>query len=59
MMKQALTAETPAPQRAAADRVVEFFETLTPESLDRLDDFYTPRVYFKDPFNEEIGRAHV
>ena len=59
MMKQALTAETPAPQRAAADRVVEFFETLTPESLDRLDDFYTPRVYFKDPFNEVRGVAEL
>lgn len=40
------------PLRAEAARVVDFFETLTPASLDRLAAYYTPQAYFKDPFNE-------
>ena len=41
-----------ASHRATAQRLVEFFETLSPASLERLETFYTPRAYFKDPFNE-------
>ena len=47
------------PNHAAAARVVDFFETLSPASLDRLDAFYTPDAYFKDPFNEVRGLAAV
>lgn len=47
------------PNHAAAARVVDFFETLNPDSLDRLDAFYTPNAYFKDPFNEVRGLAAV
>ncbi len=47
------------PMREAAARVVDFFETLTPASLDRLDAFYTPQAYFKDPFNEVRGLAAI
>lgn len=36
-------------------RVVEFFETLTPQSLKRIDGIYAPQAYFKDPFNEVRG----
>jgi steroid delta-isomerase len=52
------TLPTP-PHHAAAARVVDFFETLSPASLDRLDAFYTPDAYFKDPFNEVRGLAAV
>ena len=47
------------PMRAAAARVAEFFETLTPASLDRLDALYAPQAYFKDPFNEVRGLAGI
>jgi steroid Delta-isomerase len=39
--------------------LVEFFETLTPASLERLETFYTPRAYFKDPFNEVRSVAEL
>jgi hypothetical protein len=52
------TLPTP-PNHAAAARVVDFFETLSPASLDQLDAFYTPETYFKDPFNEVRGLAAV
>lgn len=58
-MMQALTTEALASQQAAAARLVEFFETLTPASLQRLDDFYSPRAYFKDPFNEVRGLVEL
>jgi len=58
-MMQALTTEALASQQAAAARLVEFFETLTPASLERLDDFYSPRAYFKDPFNEVRGLVEL
>lgn len=46
-------------QSAAAARVVAFFETLSPDSLDRLEAIYTPLAYFKDPFNEVRGVAAI
>ncbi|MEO6018395.1 MAG: nuclear transport factor 2 family protein [Polaromonas sp.] len=49
----------PAPQHPAAARVVEFFETLTPAALARLEEIYTPQAYFKDPFNEVRGLEEV
>jgi steroid Delta-isomerase len=36
-------------------RVVQFFETLQPESVARMGDFYCQDAYFKDPFNEVCG----
>ena len=45
--------------REAAAGVVDFFESLTPASLDRLDAFYAPGAYFKDPFNEVRGLAGI
>jgi hypothetical protein len=47
------------PMREAAARVVDFFETLTPASLDRLDALYAPQAYFKDPFNEVRGLVDI
>ena len=36
-------------------RLKEFFETLTPTTLERLDQYYAPDARFKDPFNEVAG----
>lgn len=36
-------------------RLKEFFETLSPAALARLDEFYAPDARFKDPFNEVTG----
>ena len=36
-------------------RLKEFFETLTPATVARLDEFYVPEARFKDPFNEVAG----
>ena len=36
-------------------RLKEFFETLTPAALERLDQLYAPDARFKDPFNEVTG----
>jgi hypothetical protein len=34
------------------ERLVHFFETLSPEQVARMGEFYAVDVYFKDPFNE-------
>jgi len=36
-------------------RLKEFFESLTPATLERLDQYYAPDARFKDPFNEVTG----
>jgi steroid Delta-isomerase len=41
--------------RAAIARLVPWFESLTPQSLQQLGDFYSPGARFKDPFNEVRG----
>ena len=45
--------------RARVDAMVAFFETLSPDSLSQLGDFYTPHAWFKDPFNEVRGLAGI
>ncbi len=39
----------------AVERIVVFFETLTPASVARFAEFYTEQADFKDPFNEVRG----
>ncbi|MDP3700816.1 MAG: nuclear transport factor 2 family protein [Hylemonella sp.] len=39
----------------AVERIAVFFETLTPQSVERFNQFYTEDAYFKDPFNEVRG----
>lgn len=34
------------------DELVRFYEALTPELVARMDEFYAPDAYFKDPFSE-------
>ncbi|WP_371324408.1 nuclear transport factor 2 family protein [Dechloromonas sp. ZY10] len=35
--------------------LIDFYETLSPESLPRLAEFYAPDARFKDPFNDVQG----
>jgi steroid Delta-isomerase len=41
--------------RAAVARIAAYFESLTPQSVAQIGDFYTPQARFKDPFNEVQG----
>ena len=36
-------------------RMVQFFEAVTPDNLNRLGEFYDPQARFKDPFNDVVG----
>jgi steroid Delta-isomerase len=40
-------------------RVVDFFESLTPQSVNAMGSYYTADAYFKDPFNEVRGLSEV
>jgi steroid Delta-isomerase len=44
---------------SALDNIVTYFETITPETVARANDLYTPDAYFKDPFNEVRGVKHI
>lgn len=57
-MNSAMNPAAASPHATVA-QLVEFFETLSPASLERLETFYTPRAYFKDPFNEVRGVAEL
>ena len=39
--------------------IVDFFETLSPERVQRMGEFYTEGACFKDPFNEVRGLAEI
>lgn len=41
------------------DRLIAFYQTLTPDSVARFTEFYSPDAYFKDPFNEVRGTAAI
>lgn len=41
--------------RAALDRLIGFWEGLTPEALERLEAVYAEDACFRDPFNEVRG----
>lgn len=41
--------------RAAVARITDWFESLTPQSLQRLGEFYSAEARFKDPFNDVRG----
>jgi ketosteroid isomerase-like protein len=45
--------------RAALARLIPWFESLSPQSLQRLGDFYAADAHFKDPFNEVQGVAAI
>ena len=52
-----------APQRSLSDpavqRIVAFFEQLSPQDLPQLHQIYSPDAHFKDPFNEVQGVAAI
>ncbi len=41
--------------REAVDRLCAYFETISPQSVTRIGEFYTADACFKDPFNEVRG----
>lgn len=45
--------------RTATERIVHWFESLSPESLADLGTVYTDDARFKDPFNEVQGLAAI
>lgn len=45
--------------RLAVDRLCAYFETISPQSLGRIGEFYTADARFKDPFNEVRGIAAI
>ena len=44
---------------AGLQRLIDFFESITPESAHQLSRVYTEDVWFKDPFNEVSGVPEV
>ena len=41
------------------ERIVDFFESLQPATVQHMGELYTPDAYFKDPFNEVRGLSQV
>ena len=41
------------------DALIDFYQTLTLESVARFGDFYADNAYFKDPFNEVRGLSAI
>ena len=41
------------------DELINFYHTLSPESVERFADFYSADAYFKDPFNEVRGLVPI
>lgn len=44
-----------APLHRDLTALVDWYETLTPETLGRVGEFYAANAWFKDPFNEVSG----
>ena len=44
---------------AGLERVRAYFESISPESAQRIGEFYAADAYFKDPFNDVSGRAAI
>ena len=53
------TAMNATHDEARVQRVVDFFEQLTPHSVSQFGEYYTEDAYFKDPFNEVRGLPAV
>lgn len=41
------------------DRIIRFFESVTPGNVGKLAELYSANAYFKDPFNEVKGLAAI
>ena len=46
-------------EQAALQRVVDFYESLSRESVQALGQIYTEDAFFKDPFNEVTGLPQI
>jgi steroid delta-isomerase len=49
----------PMNEQAALLRVVDFYESLSRESVPALGQIYTEEAFFKDPFNEVTGLPQI
>lgn len=58
-MKAPQDTVAPGEYQAAVARVVAFFETLSPDSVNALADHYAADARFKDPFNDVTGIAAI
>lgn len=45
--------------RTALDKVLRFFEAVSPQSVKEIAALYDADAYFKDPFNEVRGQANI
>ena len=50
---------TPTPSDVSVKRLVQFFEQLQPQDLQRLSEMYAPDARFKDPFNDVQGLGAI
>jgi hypothetical protein len=46
-------------EQARLEALLQFYQTLTPESVARFGEFYSANAYFKDPFNEVHRLADI
>ena len=52
-------ASAPSAIEAQVTRIVDFFETLTPQSIPALGQLYDAQARFKDPFNDVKGLTAI
>lgn len=45
--------------QAGVQRLVQLYESITPQKLDSLHTCYAPHAHFKDPFNDVVGLAGI
>jgi len=48
-----------ATTRAALERLIDWYETLGPQTLEHIGELYAQDARFKDPFNEVTGCAAI
>lgn len=58
-MKAPLSMLQTSSTAAAVDRLADFYQTLSPSTLNALDGLYATDARFKDPFNEVVGVAAI
>jgi steroid delta-isomerase len=59
MKMQVPSATSPITTDRRVGQVIEFFETLAPDTLRRLDEIYADAARFTDPFNDVSGIAAI
>lgn len=48
-----------ADHHAALQRIITFYQQLTPETLQQIDEIYAADARFKDPFNDVVGPTAI